>query len=78
MRSDHRAIIVWMSQMAVDPGLCRRCVHSQTVESSRGSIFWLCRLSFEDPRFRRYPPLPVVACDGYREVKGEKRKVESK
>jgi hypothetical protein len=25
----------------------------------------MCRKAAVDPRFRKYPPLPVVACDGY-------------
>jgi hypothetical protein len=46
-------------------GLCASCVHAQVVTSSRGSVFRLCRRSFTDPRFPRYPQLPVLACDGY-------------
>jgi hypothetical protein len=38
----------------------------QRVDSSRGSVFYLCRLSLTDPRFPRYPSLPVMACAGYR------------
>ena len=34
-------------------GLCASCVHAQLVTSSRGSTFYLCRLSFTDPRFAR-------------------------
>lgn len=30
-----------------------------------GSEFWLCGRSAEDPRYRKYPPLPVVRCEGY-------------
>ena len=48
-------------------GLCASCTHSKAVTSSKGSTFIQCRLSFTDPRFARYPPLPVVRCDGYRE-----------
>ena len=48
-----------------DAGLCASCAHARTVESSRGSVFLLCQLSLTDPRFRRYPPLPVLACAGY-------------
>jgi hypothetical protein len=49
-----------------DPaGLCSRCVHLQLVKSSRGSTFYLCRLSFSDPRFPRYPALPVLSCAGF-------------
>jgi len=46
-------------------GLCASCVHARIVESSKGSSFVLCRLSYTDPAFNRYPRLPVVACHGY-------------
>jgi hypothetical protein len=48
-----------------DPGLCGSCEHVQRVTSARGSTFYLCRLSFVDARFARYPPLPVLACSGF-------------
>ncbi len=54
-----------------DVGLCGRCEHSRVIENARGSRFYLCRLSETDPKFRRYPRLPVVACEGYREVRDE-------
>jgi len=47
------------------PGLCGTCVHVQRVTSARGSTFYLCRLSFLDARFPRYPPIPVVTCAGF-------------
>jgi hypothetical protein len=37
----------------------------QRVTSARGSTFYLCRLSFADARFPRYPPIPVLACAGF-------------
>lgn len=40
------------------------------MESGRGSRFYLCELSKEDPRFRKYPVLPVRVCEGYR-VEGD-------
>ena len=46
-------------------GLCERCAHAQIVTSAKGSRFYLCRMSYTDPRFPKYPPLPVLACDGY-------------
>jgi hypothetical protein len=49
-----------------DPGLCRTCHHARRIESDRGSIFFLCKLSFEDSRFMKYPRLPVLVCSGYR------------
>ncbi len=48
-----------------DPGLCRRCRHLRVVQSAKGSTFFLCRRSAEDPRFRRYPPIPVLRCGGF-------------
>jgi 3-isopropylmalate/(R)-2-methylmalate dehydratase large subunit len=48
-----------------DAGLCERCAHVQVVVSARGSRFYLCRLSFTDPSFPRYPPIPVLACPGF-------------
>jgi hypothetical protein len=46
-------------------GLCARCAHAQVVTSQKGSRFYLCRLSFTDAAFPRYPRLPVVACAGF-------------
>ncbi len=33
--------------------------------ATRRSVFSLCLLSRDDPRFPRYPPLPVGACPGF-------------
>jgi hypothetical protein len=49
-----------------DPGLCRICEHARRIESDRGSTFLLCKLSFEDSSFAKYPRLPVLVCSGYR------------
>jgi hypothetical protein len=46
-------------------GLCSHCRHSQVIESSKGSVFWLCELSKTDPRYPKYPRLPVLSCAGY-------------
>jgi hypothetical protein len=47
-------------------GLCADCVHARRIESARGAAFILCNLSQTDPRFPKYPRLPVVSCDGYK------------
>ena len=52
-------------QVADAAGLCSSCARVQVVQSARGSTFYLCRRSFSDPRFSRYPVLPVRACPGY-------------
>ena len=46
-------------------GLCATCAHVQVVTSSRGSIFYMCRLSQTDEEFPKYPVLPVLRCVGY-------------
>jgi hypothetical protein len=46
-------------------GLCPRCANVQVVTSSKGSRFYLCRLSITDARFPKYPPQPVVRCVGF-------------
>jgi hypothetical protein len=48
-----------------EPGLCASCTHAQVIVSSKGSTFYMCRLSEVDPSFRRYPVLPVIECPGY-------------
>ncbi len=47
-------------------GLCSDCLHARRIESGRGSVFILCNLSLTDPRFPKYPSLPVLSCDGYK------------
>lgn len=54
-------------------GLCGTCEHSRVVESARGSRFWMCQLSETDARFRKYPPLPVLRCSGYRDRRSSAR-----
>ena len=50
----------------LDPaiGLCARCRYCQVVKSDR-SVFYMCRRSLTDPKYRKYPPLPVLRCAGY-------------
>jgi hypothetical protein len=48
-----------------DPGLCKTCRHARTIASDRGSKFTRCALADSDPRFPKYPRLPVLACAGY-------------
>ncbi len=47
-------------------GLCASCAHARRIESDRGSVFILCELSLADPRFPKYPRLPVLSCEGYK------------
>ena len=54
-------------------GLCATCENTRLVSTRSGSQFQLCELSRVDPRFSRYPPLPVLSCEGYqrRAVSGQ-------
>jgi hypothetical protein len=55
-------------QRRTNAGLCANCVHSRNIKSARGSLFVLCQLSSSDPRFPKYPRLPVFSCDGYAQL----------
>ena len=46
--------------------LCESCSLVRAVVTPKGSRYLLCRLSASDPRFPKYPPQPVVRCEGFR------------
>ena len=46
-------------------GLCASCAHARVIESDRGSAFVQCGLAKDDPRYRRYPHVPVLRCEGH-------------
>jgi hypothetical protein len=48
------------------PGLCATCRHVAIMRSDRGSIFVRCALSETNPRFAKYPRLPVLECTGWK------------
>ena len=50
-------------------GLCATCRHARRVPATHAT-YWLCRLAASDPRFEKYPRLPVLRCDGYQELDG--------
>ena len=52
------------AEVAPRAGLCASCDHLQVLRSRR-STFVRCALADRDPRFERYPPLPVLACPGH-------------
>lgn len=53
--------------LAAHAGLCARCLHLRPLSNGR-SVFVFCRMSEEDPRYPRYPPLPVARCAGFAPV----------
>ncbi|HBY62220.1 MAG TPA: hypothetical protein DEH78_20560 [Solibacterales bacterium] len=46
-------------------GLCASCGYAKTIASGRGPVYLLCRRALTDPRFEKYPRLPVISCSGY-------------
>ena len=46
-------------------GLCGTCRHRKENRNDRGSVFLYCRKSESDSRYPKYPPLPVLRCDGH-------------
>ena len=49
-------------------GRCASCTWARPIRSDRGSVFVLCERSRSDMRYRRYPMLPVVRCEGFAAV----------
>lgn len=47
------------------PSLCVTCGNVREVRTAR-SRFLLCELSLTTAAYPKYPPQPVVRCDGYR------------
>ncbi len=66
-----------MQPVTSDAGLCASCRHARSVASARGSQFLLCARSKDDPRFPKYPPLPVIRCIGYEHGDGDAAAAES-
>jgi hypothetical protein len=62
---------------AADVGLCTHCAHARIMKSDKGSVFWMCQLSFTDSRFSKYPRLPVVECSGYEKKQASGKQAEN-
>ena len=46
-------------------GLCYDCRWMRATTNRRGSTFYRCLRAETDPRYTRYPPLPVRECAGH-------------
>jgi hypothetical protein len=56
-----------MDDLDPDVGLCSCCRWAKVQTNARDSRFWRCTRAEVDPRFVRYPRLPVLECAGYEE-----------
>jgi hypothetical protein len=48
------------------PSLCETCAWVREVVTPKESRFLLCQWSQSNPAYPKYPPQPMVRCDGYR------------
>ena len=51
-------------RLTLSAGLCASCRHAEILRSKR-SAFLRCARADLDPRFLRYPSLPVLSCMGF-------------
>jgi hypothetical protein len=51
-------------------GLCATCALHVVIASDRGSRFVQCLRARVDPRFARYPRLPMLDCPGFEAASG--------
>jgi polyphenol oxidase len=66
--ADRISISAWCTRCGDSPFYSHRasgCRNARFIENRRGSRFTLCALSRADPRFPRYPSLPVLSCTGF-------------
>lgn len=51
----------------VRSGWCGRCAEHRVVRSGRGSTFVMCERGLRgEAGYVKYPPLPVIRCEGFR------------
>lgn len=60
-----------VARLSPPAGLCDSCRHQRVVRNTRGSAFSMCERSKTDPRYPKYPRLPVTECAG-REPRGQR------
>jgi hypothetical protein len=46
-------------------GLCSACRWGRLQPSGRGRGYWRCLRAEREPGYTKYPPLPVLGCDGF-------------
>jgi hypothetical protein len=54
-----------LTGLGAPAGLCGRCRFALLNRTRRGTVYLRCGLAAEDPRFAKYPPLPVLSCPGF-------------
>jgi hypothetical protein len=54
--------------------LCETCRWMREVKTPKGSRFLLCQLSNSHAEYSKYPPQPVVHCQGFLPQEGKEKK----
>jgi hypothetical protein len=65
-----------MTSSVAASGLCATCCYARRIGNRRGSTFIRCGRSAAEPRYARYPPLPVLHCPGYEAITSDPDTVE--
>jgi hypothetical protein len=60
-----RSVVLWERKYMIC-SLCESCASMREIVTPKRSRFLLCRLSYDDPEYPKYPPQPVVQCNGYK------------
>jgi hypothetical protein len=58
--------------MTAPPSLCETCQYMRNICTAR-SRFLLCELSIASADYPKYPPQPVMRCDGFKSQDDAKR-----
>jgi hypothetical protein len=59
------------AHVAGPDSLCETCRHTREIITPKNSRFLLCLLSVTDARYAKYPPQPVVRCEGHKSEQGQ-------
>ena len=49
----------------VPEGLCLSCLYARVIPAKANHVYYFCERSVDDPRYTRYPHLPMLTCDGH-------------
>ena len=61
----HHGLLVQAADTQARVGLCYGCRYARVVTARADNRYWRCERAVVDPRFPKYPCLPMLACDGY-------------
>ena len=54
-------------------GLCGSCRHALLRPTQKDTVYLRCGLAATDPRYAKYPQLPVLRCPGHRPEGADER-----